>query len=278
MNIRILALAAALACGLASPGWAACTATPAAGFPSGGGTSLATQTQGAVTITGGCIDGVTLGGNVAVGPITSNGEIRASGILRSTNAALANLASSVGIDQASSTVSRMFAWGPDASTPGKIAWTLDSSDGSITNTQMALGPGLQIGAPTGTDKGAGTVNVAAAIYNNGALLASATPPTIASGGCTTGSAQSVSASNGSAAFEITIGGATCGSTITLTMPAAAHNWVCDAHNITNPATNALDMTGAASTTAVVLTNFVRTTGVAGNFTGADKLAIKCLPY
>jgi hypothetical protein len=119
---------------------------------------------------------------------------------------------------------------------------------------------------------------AGALSLSGVLLVSRTAPTIASGGCTTGSAQSISQSNGSAAFEITLGGATCGSTITLTMPAAAHNWVCDAHNITNPATNVLDMTGAASTTAVVLTNYVRTTGVAGNFTGADHLAVKCAAY
>lgn len=112
----------------------------------------------------------------------------------------------------------------------------------------------------------------------GAFLVSPTPPTIASGGCTTGSAQSVSANNGSAAFQITLGGATCGSTITLTMPAAPTNWVCDAHNITTPATQIMDMTGAASTTAVVLTNYVRTTGVAGNFTGAELIAVKCLPY
>ena len=122
------------------------------------------------------------------------------------------------------------------------------------------------------------VSFGAGIQNNGNLLVSQTPPTIASGGCTTGSAQSISQSNGSAAFEITLGGATCGSTITLTMAAAPHNWVCDAHNITTPASNVLDMTGAASTTAVVLTNYVRTTGVAGNFTGADKLAVKCSPY
>jgi hypothetical protein len=123
-----------------------------------------------------------------------------------------------------------------------------------------------------------TLNATGGIQNNGGLLVSQTAPTIASGGCTTGSAQSVSASNGSAAFEITLGGATCGSTITLTMPAAPHKWVCDAHNITTPASNKPDETAAASTTSVVLTNFVRTTGVAGNFTGADKLAVKCLAY
>jgi len=136
----------------------------------------------------------------------------------------------------------------------------------------------KIDGQNGTVTAQGQVNAIGGFYLNSVLLVSAGPPVIASGGCTTGSAQSISQSNGSAAFEITLGGATCGSTITLTMPAAPHNWVCDAHNITTPASNVLDMTGVASTTAVVLTNYVRTTGVAGNFTGADKLAVKCLPY
>lgn len=126
-------------------------------------------------------------------------------------------------------------------------------------------------------KGAGVFRINSGIKINTKLLVSPTAPTIASGGCTTGSAQSVSGSNGSAAFEITLGGATCGSTIVLTLPAANAKWVCDAHNNTNSAGNSLDSVGT-STTSVTLTNYVRTTGVAGNFTGADVLAVKCLPY
>lgn len=110
------------------------------------------------------------------------------------------------------------------------------------------------------------------------LLFSAMVPTIASGGCTTGSVQSVSQANGSAAFAITLGGATCGSTIVLTMPAANAGWVCDAHDITTPAGNVLDQTAGGSTTSVTLTNYARTTGLAANFTGGDVLAVKCLPY
>jgi hypothetical protein len=107
---------------------------------------------------------------------------------------------------------------------------------------------------------------------------SATPPTIASGGCTSGSTQSISASNGTAAFQITLGGATCGSTITLTLPASTTKWHCTADDITTPASSEVHQTAAASTTSVVLTNFVRTTGVAGNFTGADVLAVSCRGY
>ncbi len=122
------------------------------------------------------------------------------------------------------------------------------------------------------------VNVASGIYNNAILTASPTVPTIASGGCTTGSAQTISASNGTAAFAITLGGATCGNTIVLTFPTAAHGWACDANDVTTPATNAISQTVGGSTTSVTLTNFVRTTGVAGNFTAADVLVAKCLAY
>jgi hypothetical protein len=122
------------------------------------------------------------------------------------------------------------------------------------------------------------LNAVGAIRLNAKLLFSPTAPTIASGGCTTGSAQSVSQSNGTAAFAITLGGATCGPTIVLTLPAANAGWVCDAHDITTPASNTVEQTAGGSTTSVTLTNFVRTTGIAGNFTGADVLAVKCLAY
>lgn len=120
---------------------------------------------------------------------------------------------------------------------------------------------------------------ATALTVNGIKLASLadsiTAPTIASGGCTTGSAQIISASNGTADFDILLGGATCGSTITLTLPAVTTKWHCTADDITTPASNEVHQTAAASTTSVVLTNFVRTTGVAGNFTAADHILVSC---
>lgn len=158
------------------------------------------------------------------------------------------------------------------------AFVLNLGANNAAQMVFTSGGGVQIGAPTGGDKGADTLNIKGAVYNNGGLVWSPTAPTIASGGCTTGSAQSVSQANGTAAFEITLGGATCGSTITLTLPAAAHKWVCDAHDITTPASNTVEQSAAASTTSVVLTNYARTTGLAANFTGADVLAVKCSAY
>ncbi len=105
--LRAAILAAAL--GLISvPSWAACTPTPAASFPPGGGASMGTQTQGAVEITGGCIDGVTIGANAPVaitldslttsGPsisvggfiITPGGDLTTGGALNIADLATAN--------------------------------------------------------------------------------------------------------------------------------------------------------------------------------------------
>jgi Pectate lyase superfamily protein len=149
-------------------------------------------------------------------------------------------------------------------------------NGTSLETELQTGGGVATGGAA--PKGVGTLNSAASIYLNGTLLLSSAAPTIASGGCTTGSTQSISANNGAAAFAITLGGATCGTTITLTLASAAHGWVCDAHDITTPASNKIEQSAGGSATAVTLTNYVRTTGVAGNFTAADVIAVKCAAY
>jgi hypothetical protein len=112
------------------------------------------------------------------------------------------------------------------------------------------------------------------------LLWSATAPSIASGFCSTGSpVTALSASNGTAAFDILIGAATCGSTGTLTMPAATTGWVCSAADVTTPASHNVVQTGTnGSTTAVVLTDYSRTTGIAQNFNPADHIHVMCTAY
>src|ERR1035437_5582263 len=110
------------------------------------------------------------------------------------------------------------------------------------------------------------------------VLGQSTAPTIASGFCSTASNTSISASNGTAAFDILIGGATCGSTGTLTMPAATTGWVCSATDVTT-LTHNIKQTGTnGSTTAVVLTDYVITTGVAQNFAPADHIHVMCTGY
>lgn len=107
------------------------------------------------------------------------------------------------------------------------------------------------------------------------LLHSATAPTIASGLCTS---PSISASNGNAAFAITVGSSCTGvSTGTLTLPTATTGWVCHFNNVTNPATSTPSQTGG-STTSVTFTNYARTTGLAADFTAADSIRVMCAAY
>ena len=77
-----------------------------------------------------------------------------------------------------------------------------------------------------------------------AALGSGTAPTVATGFCSTGSpVTALSANNGTAAFDILIGQATCTSTGTLTMPAATTGWVCSATDVTTPASHNVVQTG-----------------------------------
>jgi hypothetical protein len=134
------------------------------------------------------------------------------------------------------------------------------------------GGGLTVGSTTG----AGSGNIAAyGAYKIAAKITwSATAPTINSGFCTT---PSVSSSNGTAAFTVTVGSACAASTGVLTMPAASTGWACNFRNVTNPAANKPDQT-ASTTTSVSVTNYSRTTGTATNWTASDVIVISCAAY
>ncbi len=135
-----------------------------------------------------------------------------------------------------------------------LFWTASSSD-----------PTCNV-SPTFT-----VVTVAALTAQSVAI--SATPPTVASGGCTN---PAVTDSNGTESFKITLGTTCTGvKTFTLTMPAATHQWSCNAHDLTTPATYKPDETAAASTTAVVITNYSRTTGLAIDFADGEVLRLDC---
>lgn len=207
---------------------------------------------------------------------TVGAQVKANSVLTIVNGATTN----AGLKQDGSLVingagGRQFTFGPDAAGNNQI---INSDSGGDIDLQINGTTRFSISGSTAAATATGVINGQAGFQNNGVLFVSQTAPTIASGGCTTGSAQSISQSNGTAAFEITLGGATCGSTIVLTLPTAAHGWVCDAHDITTPAGNVVEQSAGGSATSVTLTNYVRTTGVAGNFTGADKLAVKCAAY
>ena len=110
---------------------------------------------------------------------------------------------------------------------------------------------------------------------NGAILASGTAPTVASG---FGTSPSISAANGSAVFTLTIGTSTTGvQTGTLTMPAATTGWACACQNVTNPDSFIVSQTGG-STTTITLKNYDRTTGLAADFTASDVIRILAFAY
>jgi hypothetical protein len=144
---------------------------------------------------------------------------------------------------------------------------------NLTNAAISSGVGLDFATDgvlkirTRAQTGAGGIGFAS-------VAVSGTAPTIASGGCTS---PSVTWSNGTAAFRLSIG-TTCATvkTITLTMPAAANGWVCDAVDLTTNASFKPEQSAAASATSVVITNYARTTGLAIDFVAGEVLLVKCI--
>lgn len=53
-----------------------------------------------------------------------------------------------------------------ATNASAVSWTVQSGGAHVT--PLTLGPGVQVGAPTGGDKGLGSINIAADIYKNNA--------------------------------------------------------------------------------------------------------------
>lgn len=88
---------------------------------------------------------------------------------------------------------------------------------------------------------------------------------------------SVPANNGTFAFTVNVGTACATSVGTITFPSATTGWVIECHNVTAPATNIVEQTGGSTTTATI-TNYVRTTGVAGNWTDSNILRCSAKGY
>lgn len=141
--------------------------------------------------------------------------------------------------------------------------------------EVSIVSGLTVLGPsefTQSGKGQGTIWAKGGYYLVNALSLPTAP--VATTFCTS---PSIPANNGTAAFTINVGTSCGSSTGTITLPAATTGWVCDFHNVTAPATNIVEMTGGTTTT-VTLTNYVRTTGVAGNWTDSNIIRAKCTAY
>ena len=110
--------------------------------------------------------------------------------------------------------------------------------------------------------------------NNNVLAFSSTAPTV-SGFCTS---PSVPANNGTIAFTVNVGTSCTGiSTGTITLPAATTGWVCQAQDVTTPASFVIGQTGGTTTTATV-TNYGRTTGLAVDWTASEVIRFSCSGY
>lgn len=106
------------------------------------------------------------------------------------------------------------------------------------------------------------------------LFASSTAPTIFSGFGTT---PSISAPNGTPSFTVTVGTGGTDTGGTITMPAAANRWNCQATNETAAAANRSDGTIVVSSTAtsIGLQNQTKSTGAAIAWTAGDVLVVNC---
>ncbi len=139
----------------------------------------------------------------------------------------------------------------------------------------ALALKAPLNSPTFVTPVLGVASATSLGLQNGHVAFSDTAPTIASGLCTS---PSVSASNGTAAFALTVGtSCTAVTGGTLTLPAATTGWVCSFQNVTNPDTNVLGQTGG-NTTTVTFTNYSRTLGTAADVTAGDSIRVMCAAY
>jgi hypothetical protein len=99
-------------------------------------------------------------------------------------------------------------------------------------------------------------------------------PKIASG--FGGTSPSVVHNNGPASFQVNVGTGTMTSSGVITLPTTFYGWSCYAADVTTPASNMTQQTGSTVSSAT-FTNYVRTTGVAGNWPASDILQISCWP-
>jgi hypothetical protein len=95
---------------------------------------------------------------------TFNSNVLFKGSVQVTGASFAQF------DQPLSTLSRLTSNGPDASSNGILRIATMRSDASNDVTVADFQAGVQVGAPTGGDKGAGTLNAATDLYRNGTAL------------------------------------------------------------------------------------------------------------
>lgn len=151
---------------------------------------------------------------------------------------------------------------------GTLAMDISGADGGVVINNAGA-------APTGGDKGAGTLNVAAGLYTAGSLLASSTAPTISSG---FGTSPTIGTAPSTAVFTVNVGSGGSASTGVLTMPATTTAWACYVNDkTTTSSTVFMTKVTASTTTSVTVGNF-NTSGAAAAWVASDVLQFQCTGY
>jgi hypothetical protein len=155
---------------------------------------------------------------------------------------------------------------------------------AATNTTQIATTAFVQGVLQSPPGGIGTVTPAAGVFttlkaNTSTslvnLVSSGTAPTIASG---FGTSPSITASNGTAAFEIHIGTGGTVSSGALTMPTATNGWVCDAQDISTVSASVFQTKQIATTATSVTFQNYSTAAVPTAWTAGDNLVIKCSAF
>lgn len=241
----------------------------------------------AVAITGGTINGTPIGGTTpAAGAFTTGTFSSTLGVTGTTTSVGTAAVAKIAVDGTGTTTSAHVFTLSNTGATMRLGIGASTTSSGFTNsaaystffgsdgaTSVHLGTN---GIVRFTIDSAGAVTVPGTLGLSGTKIAfSATAPTLASGGCT--SAAMVD-NAGTAYFTATVGTSGCSGSqpLVFTLPAATVGWNCYARNGTTSATSAPAQTGVPSTTSVTITNFVRTTGVAGVWTANDNIQVSCL--
>ena len=148
---------------------------------------------------------------------------------------------------------------------------------SRNDSQASLGNALTITRSSLLSTFGGVVKASGGGISFSNIAFSSTAPTVTSAG----TSPSITASNGTAAFEVNVGTGGTATTIVLAMPTATTGWNCHATNVTATAANRADQAvrqTASTTTSVTLQNQTVSTGAALAFTASDLVRCQCTAY
>lgn len=153
---------------------------------------------------------------------------------------------------------------------------IDDLNGQNNAITLSTNPSTSNGIERFEIDSSGNVGVGCNSGASNCVLGSPSLPTITSGFGTSPTAPSSSTSNGTWAFEITIGSGGIAATGVVAMPAASHGWNCNGYDKTtiSAAVSSTRVT-ADTSTSVTLGNYTDLS-VSGPWTAGDKLEFSCI--